>query len=210
MTTRVLLADDHLLFAQTMTALLADRYDVVDVVGDGRALQASARKHQPDVIITDITMPFMSGLESVRALRKAACPSKVVFLTMHVDSELARECLNCGGSAFVNKESAFEELVEAIEAVMSNHQYLSPKIAAGLIEAARDSAAVPPTSEQMTSRQREILQLFAEGKTMKEIASITNLSTRTVEWHKYKMMKMLGTRHSAELIQHAVKLKLVI
>jgi DNA-binding NarL/FixJ family response regulator len=210
MTTRVLLADDHLLFAQTMTALLAERYEVVDVVGDGRALQASARKHQPDVIVTDITMPFMSGLESVRALRKAACPSKVVFLTMHVDSELARECLNCGGSAFVNKESGFEELVEAIEAVMTNHQYLSPKIAAGLIEAARDSAAGPTASEQMTSRQREILQLFAEGKTMKEIASITNLSTRTVEWHKYKMMKMLGTRHSAELIQHAVKLKLVI
>ena len=128
MTIRVLLADDHVLFAQTLSGLLAEKYDIVEIVSDGKALQTAARKHQPDVIVTDITMPFMSGLESVRSLRKSSCTSKIIFLTMHVDAELARECFNSGGSAFVNKESAFEELIAAIEAVVANHQYLSPKV----------------------------------------------------------------------------------
>jgi len=210
MKTRVLLADDHLLFAQTLNDLLSERYDVVDIVGDGRALQQSARTHKPDVIVTDITMPVMSGLESIRSLRNAFYTPKVVFLTMHTDPELARECFNCGGSAFVSKESGFDELVTAIEAVISGHRYLSPRIAAGLIEGSASSDAAGSPFEQLTSRQREILQLFAEGKTMKEIASITNLSTRTIEWHKYKMMKILGVRHSAALVQHAVRMKLVI
>ena len=209
MRTRVLLADDHLLFAQTLNDLLSERYDVVDIVGDGKALQQSAKTHKPDVIVTDITMPVMSGLESVRSLRNAFYTPKVVFLTMHADPELARECFNCGGSAFVSKESSFDELVTAIESVMSGHRYLSPRIAAGLIEGSTGQSDNSPF-EQLTSRQREILQLFAEGKTMKEIASITNLSTRTIEWHKYKMMKILGVRHSAALVQHAVRMKLVI
>jgi DNA-binding NarL/FixJ family response regulator len=152
----------------------------------------------------------MSGLESVRSLRNAFYTPKVVFLTMHTDPELARECFNCGGSAFVSKESGFDELVTAIEAVLSGHRYLSPRIAGRLIEESASSDAAASPFEQLTSRQREILQLFAEGKTMKEIASITNLSTRTIEWHKYKMMKILGVRHSAALVQHAVRMKLVI
>jgi DNA-binding NarL/FixJ family response regulator len=209
MTTRVLLADDHLLFAQAMAELLAGRYEVVGIVGDGKALQAAARTHKPDVIVTDVTMPQMSGLDSIKILRKDHYVPKIVFLTMHSDVELARECFHCGGSAFVTKESGFDELVAAIEAVMANQQYLSPDIAAGLIEASREPAAgVDP--DQLTSRQREILQLFAEGKTMKEIASVTNLSTRTVEWHKYRMMRILHVRRSAELVQHAVRMKLVV
>jgi DNA-binding NarL/FixJ family response regulator len=211
MTTRVLLADDHLLFAQAVAQLLARRYEVVDIVGDGKALQTSARMHKPDVIVADITMPYMSGLDSVRSLRKGGKDSyipKVVFLTMHGDIEIARECFNSGGSAFVTKDSGFDELVVAIDAVMSNRQYVSPNVAAGLIEASKEPGH-SGESDQLTSRQREILQLFAEGKTMKEIASITTLSTRTVEWHKYRMMKMLGVRRSAELVQHAVRMKLV-
>jgi len=209
MTTRVLLADDHLLFAQAMAELLAGRYEVVGIVGDGKALQAAARTQKPDVIVTDVTMPHMSGLDSVRSLRKDPHVPRIVFLTMHADVELARECFNCGGSAFVTKESAFDELTIAIDAVVANQQYLSPDIAAGLIEASKQPAANPDL-DQLTSRQREILQLFAEGKTMKEIASVTNLSTRTVEWHKYRMMRMLGVRRSAELVQHAVRMKLVV
>jgi len=209
MTTRVLLADDHLLFAQAMAELLAGRYDVVGIVGDGRALQAAARTYKPDVIVTDVTMPHMSGLDSVRSLRRDPHVPKIVFLTMHADVDLARECFNCGGSAFVTKESAFDELTAAIDAVLANQQYLSPDIAAGLIDASKEPAAGADL-DQLTSRQREILQLFAEGKTMKEIASVTNLSTRTVEWHKYRMMRMLGVRRSAELVQHAVRMKLVV
>ena len=209
MTTRVLLADDHLLFAQAMAELLAGRYEVVGIVGDGKALQAAARTHKPDVIVTDVTMPHMSGLDSVRSLRKDPYVPRIVFLTMHVDVELARECFHCGGSAFVTKESGFDELTAAIDAVVANQQYLSPDIAAGLIDASKEPQAGADL-DQLTSRQREILQLFAEGKTMKEIASVTNLSTRTVEWHKYRMMRMLHVRRSAELVQHAVRMKLVV
>jgi DNA-binding NarL/FixJ family response regulator len=209
MTTRVLLADDHVLFAQAVAQLLAKRYDVVDIVTDGKALQASARTHKPDVIVVDITMPHMSGLDSVRLIRKDSYVPKIIFLTMHADADLARECFSCGASAFVSKESTYDELTVAIDAVMANQQYLSPNIAAGLIEVATKSDAPPAEFEQLTSRQREILQLFAEGKTMKEIALATSLSTRTVEWHKYRMMRMLRVERSAELVQHAVRMRLV-
>jgi DNA-binding NarL/FixJ family response regulator len=207
---RIVVADDHALFAQAVAQLLAQRYVVVEVVTDGRALQASVRKHQPDVVVVDVTMPLMSGLESIRSLRKDQHVPKVVFLTMHTDTELARECFNCGGAAFVTKESSYDELIAAIDTVMANQMYLSPRVAAELIDVLRDPPSSNPEFDQLTSRQREILQLFAEGKTMKEIASVTNLSTRTVEWHKYRMMRMLHVRRSAELVQHAVRLKLVV
>jgi DNA-binding NarL/FixJ family response regulator len=209
MTTRVLLADDHVLFAEALTHLLSQRYEVVEVVGDGKALQVSARKHKPDVIVTDITMPLMSGLDSVRSLRKDPQTAKIVFLTMHLDSELARECFNSGGSAFVSKESTYDELVVAIDTVMANHVYISPNIAAGLVEGLQDPASITAEFGPLTTRQREILQLLAEGKTMKEIATATKLSTRTIEWHKYRMMRLLRVQRSAELVQHAVKMKLV-
>jgi DNA-binding NarL/FixJ family response regulator len=209
MTIRVLLADDQALFVHAVAKLLAQRYEVVDVVEDGKALQTSARIHKPDVIVTDITMPLMSGLDSVRSLRNDSYVPKVVFLTMHVDTELARECFNCGGSAFVTKDFGFDELITAIETVMANQQYLSPNVAAGLVEILHGDAVSTPGPDELTLRQREILQLLAEGKTMKEVASITNLSTRTVEWHKYRIMKVLGVRRNAELVQQAVRMKLV-
>jgi DNA-binding NarL/FixJ family response regulator len=209
MTTRILLADDHLLFAQALTQLLSPRYEVVEIVGDGKALQAAARKHKPDVIVTDVTMPLMSGLDSIRSLRNDLFVPKVVFLTMHADSELARECFNAGAVAFVNKEFSFDELIVAIEAVLLNQMYLSPNIAAGLIDVLRGPTSESQDEGHLTSRQREILQLFAEGRTMKEIASVTNLSTRTVEWHKYRIMRLLNVTRSAELIQCAVRMKLV-
>jgi DNA-binding NarL/FixJ family response regulator len=209
MRTRVLLADDHHLFAQALSSLLADRYEVVDVVADGKALQASARKHRPDVVVTDITMPLMTGLDAVRSLCKESCPPKIIFLTMHTDAGLARECFNSGGSGFVSKESTYEELTLAIDAVMNNRLYLSPTIAGGVVDALKDPASPTTQYHQLTMRQREILQLFAEGKTMKEIALATNLSTRTVEWHKYRMMRLLNMRRSAELFQLALRMKLI-
>jgi DNA-binding NarL/FixJ family response regulator len=210
MTTRVLLADDHSLFAQAMARLLAQRYEVVDIVADGKALQASARMHKPDVIVVDITMPLLSGLESIRSLLKDAHVPKIVFLTMHADTSVARECFNCGASAFVTKESSFDELMLAIDAVMSGQVYLSPNVAAGLVDVLKEPSIPGAEPDQLTCRQREILQLFAEGKTMKEIALATNLSTRTVEWHKHRIMRMLRVRRSAELVQHAVRMKLVL
>jgi DNA-binding NarL/FixJ family response regulator len=209
MTTRVLLADDHVLFAETLSHLLAKRYEIVDIVGDGRALLASARKYKPDVIVVDVTMPLMSGLESVRTLRKDSHIPKVVFLTMHTDTELARECLNCGAAAFVSKESSFDELSVAIDTVMSDQPYISPNVAAGAAGDLTKPAAVSNQFVPLTARQREILHLFAEGKTTKEIASFINLSTRTVEWHKYRIMRTLRVRRSAELVQYAVRMKMV-
>jgi DNA-binding NarL/FixJ family response regulator len=210
MTTRVLLADDHNVFAQALNDLLAQRYEVVEIVGDGRALQAAARKHKPDVIVTDITMPLMSGLESIRALRKDIHKPKVVFLTMHADAELARECFRAGASAFVTKDLSYDELIAAIDSALANELYLSPNIAAGLMDGLKETNEAESDADPLTPRQREILQLLAEGKTMKEIASVTNLSTRTVEWHKYRMMRLLRIQRSAELVQHAVKMKLVV
>lgn len=206
---RVLLADDHHLFAQALTHLLSERCDIVDVVADGKALQVSARRHKPDVIVTDITMPVMTGLDAVRALCKESSAPKIIFLTMHADVELARECFSCGASAFINKESTYDELNVAIDAVMANRRYLSPKIAGGVVDALTNTAGADLEYQQLTERQREILQLFAEGKTMKEIATVTKLSTRTVEWHKYRIMKLLNARRSAELFQHARRMKLV-
>jgi DNA-binding NarL/FixJ family response regulator len=208
MRTRVLLADDHTLFVQALSDLLAQRYEIVGIVGDGRALQTAARQHKPDVIVADITMPLMSGLDSIRSLRHDSYVPRIVFLTMHSDAELARECFSCGGRAFVTKERGFDELITAIEAVMANQFYLSPEVAQKLPELLNQT---PPFSGAgLTSRQKEILQMLAEGKTVKEIASIVNLSTRTIEWHKYRMMKMLGLRHNAELVHYAVRIRLVI
>jgi DNA-binding NarL/FixJ family response regulator len=210
MTTRVLLADDHSLFAQAVASMLPERYEIIGIVADGRALQAAVRELKPDVAIVDITMPLMSGLDSIRTLGKDHWRPKVIFLTMHADPELARECFKCGCSAFVTKDLSSNELVIAIDSVMANEVYVSSNVAAGLVDAFRSPDRVSFEGSGLTGRQREILQLLAEGKTMKEIATVTNLSTRTVEWHKYRMMQMLRVRRNADLIRHAVQMKLVI
>src|SRR5689334_5599568 len=134
MATRVLLADDHLLFVEALKELLQPKYDVVDTVGNGRALQISAQTNKPDVIVADITMPLMNGLNSIRLLRSERYMPKIVFLTMHADAGLVRECFNCGASAFVVKDSSFDELLVAIEAVLEGNQYVSASIAAGLMD----------------------------------------------------------------------------
>jgi DNA-binding NarL/FixJ family response regulator len=206
---RVLLADDHVLFAEALAQLLSGKYEVVGVVHNGRALLESARRLNPDVVITDITMPMLSGMEAVRMLRKDPHPPKVVFLTMHSDPDIARECFKCGASAFVPKECSYEDLTAAIETALEDHTYLSPAIASDVIELLRNPSNVPSDYDRLTQRQREILQLFAEGRSTKEIASVINLSTRTVEWHKYRMMRILHVQNTAELLRYAIRLKLV-
>jgi DNA-binding NarL/FixJ family response regulator len=210
MKTRVLLADDHSLFAQAVAGMLTERYEIVDIVADGRALQAAVREHKPDVAIVDVTMPLMSGLDSVRTLGRDRWRPKVIFLTMHADPEIARECFKCGCSAFVTKDLSCTELMAAIDSVMANEVYVSSNIADSLVKEATLPARVSLEGTDLTGRQREILQLLAEGKTMKEIATDMNLSTRTVEWHKYRMMQILRVRRNADLIRHAIRMKLVI
>ncbi len=206
---RLLLADDHVLLLDVLQPVLSARYEVIAAVHDGRALLEACRALKPDVIITDITMPLLNGLDAIRQLKRLMSLPKVVFLTMHHDFELVRECFRFGGSAFVAKERSCEDLLAAIAAVLRNHRYVSPEFLSVLSELTPDSDCANERSDPLTSRQREILQLFAEGKSVKEIAVALNLSTRTVEWHKYRTMEVLHAANGAELIRYAIKIRLV-
>jgi DNA-binding NarL/FixJ family response regulator len=206
----VLLADDHAVVAEGLQALLKDSFDLIGVVHDGRALLDAAEKLRPDVIVTDISMPLMNGLEAVRQIRSRRPDAKVIVLTMHRDTQLAAEAFRAGVSGYLLKVSPGEELINAIHEVARGRSYVTTLLAkdliALLIEAggpARDDGSA------LTPRQREVLQLIAEGRTMKEVASILNISPRTAESHKYEMMQVLGVQTTAELVQYAMRLKLI-
>ena len=203
---RVLLADDHRLVAEALKSLLAAEFELLGVVEDGRALVAAAKELQPDVIVADIAMPHLNGLDALLQLRKDNPNVKVVFLTMHKDVAYARRALESGGSGFVLKHSAPAELLDAIRAALAGKTYLTPALAGELLQAmkrAPQTANDPVAS--LTPRQREILQLFAEGRSAKEIGAALGISARTVEFHKYQMMDSLGLRANAELVHFAIK-----
>lgn len=206
----VLLAEDHAIVAEGLEGLLKDRFKLVGTVQDGRALLAAADRLRPDVIVTDISMPLLNGLDAVRKIKAKLPKTKVVVLTMHGDPQLAVQAFRAGVSAYLLKMSSGEELVRAIDEALQGRVHLSSLISKDLItvllEAKRDPAA---GKSQLTPRQREVLQLIAEGRTMKDIASIMNISQRTVETHKYAMMERLGVDTTAGLIQYALRLKLV-
>jgi DNA-binding NarL/FixJ family response regulator len=206
----VLLAEDHAIVAEGLEGLLKDRFKLVGTVHDGRALLAAAYRLRPDVIVTDISMPLLNGLDAVRKIKAKLPKAKVVVLTMHGDPHLAVQAFRAGASAYLLKMSSGEELVRAIDEALQGRVHLSSLISKDLItvllEAKRDPAA---GKSQLTPRQREVLQLIAEGRTMKDIASIMNISQRTVETHKYAMMERLGVDTTAGLIQYALRLKLV-
>jgi len=207
---RVLLADDHLLVAEALKSLLAPEFELVGVVEDGRALVEAAARLRPDVIVADITMPQLNGIDALIQLRQGGDHVPVVFLTMHRDVTFARRALEAGASGFVLKHSAPAELVTAIRAALSGKTYLTPQLAGEVLEAmkqAPDRAADPIAS--VTPRQREVLQLLAEGRSAKEIASSLSISARTVEFHKYQLMEALGLHTNAELIHFAIKHGLV-
>jgi DNA-binding NarL/FixJ family response regulator len=207
---RVLLADDHAMVAEGLSALLKDSFTLLGTVSDGRALLAAAAELRPDVIVADISMPLLNGLDAIRQIRSKQPGAKIVVLTMHSESELAVEAFRAGASAYVLKTCAGEELVLAIREVAQGRAYVSSLITKGLIgilmEAKKPSTAAEAT---LTPRQREVLQLIAEGRTMKETASILNISQRTAESHKYEMMRLLGVETTAALVQYAIRLKLV-
>jgi DNA-binding NarL/FixJ family response regulator len=206
---KVLLADDHKIVAQGLESLLKDSFNFVGTVSDGRALLEAAIRLKPDVIVTDISMPLLNGLDAVRQFRTNGVDAKVVFLTMHADASLAAEAFRAGGSAFLLKQSAGDELVQAIREILQGRAYLTPLITKDMINVLMEAREEKAEESKLTPRQREVLQLIAEGKTMKEIASILNISARTAETHKYEMMQVIGVKTSAELIQHAIRLRLV-
>ncbi len=203
---RVLLADDHKIVLEGLKNLLEPEFELVGTVEDGRALLDATKNLHPDVIIVDISMPMLNGIEAVRKIKKMSPNIKVVFLTMHPDVSYASEAFEAGASGYVLKHSASSELVTAINEVISGRTYVTPMIAGELMSSYRDGTHKRNDALiKLSGRQREVLQLLAEGKVAKEVGGILNISTRTVEFHKYKMMENLAINSSAELVQFAIK-----
>ncbi len=203
---RVLLADDHKMVVEGLRGLLEPEFEVVGTVEDGRALVAAAKDLRPDVIVADISMPLLNGIEAADQLKKIDTQVKIVFLTMHPDVTYARRAFEVGASGYVVKHSAPSELVTAIREALKGRTYVTSMIAGELMTSFIGSSGHrDDTFGKLTPRQREVLQLVAEGHSAKEIASILNVSPRTVEFHKYRMMEDLGLRTSAELVQFAIK-----
>ena len=207
---RVLLADDHTIFHEGLAKLLSPHYDIVGRVADGRALVEAAAELMPDLIVADISMPQLNGIEAIREMKGAGADARVVLLTMHEDPEYAIEALNAGALGYVVKHSASSELLSALEEALNGRMYVTPRVAkevfSRLSGANSASAAV---NREPTPRQREVLQLLAKGCSAKEIARRLDLSQRTVEHHKYNMMAQMGIKTTAGLIQYAVKRGLI-
>jgi DNA-binding NarL/FixJ family response regulator len=201
---RVLLADDHALLLGAFERLLADECDVVGQASDGRELVAAAEGLNPDVIVLDVSMPVLNGLEAARQIKQRHRNVKLVFVTMHEDPDLAAEAFRAGASAYLLKRSAASELLTAIRQVMQGRSYITPLMTEGLVEALMQPPEHGP-AEELTPRQREILQLLAEGRSMKEVAGVLNVTPSTVAFHKYRMMRQLRVTSTAELVQYAVK-----
>ena len=201
---RVILADDHTLLLDAFESLLAPECDVVARVGDGRALVAAVRELHPDVVVLDLAMPLLNGIEAARQIKQISRAIKIVFVTMNEDSDLAAEAFRAGGSAYLLKRSAGSELLQAIREAMKHRSYVTPLVTEGMLGSLMHSTAETP-SRQLTPRQREVLQLLAEGKSMKEVASILDVTARTVAFHKYRMMEQLKITTNAELIQYAIR-----
>ncbi len=189
--------------AEGLKGLLAEEFELVGIVDDGRAMVASARELRPDVIVADISMPQLNGIDALALLKRDNPDARVVFLTMHRDAAYARRALEAGAFGFVLKHSAPAELVLAVRAALQGRTFITPDLAAEIVRTAQQKATDP--LDTLTPRQREILQLLAEGKSAKEIATTLDLSTRTVEFHKYGLMDTLGLENSAELIRFAIK-----
>lgn len=207
---RILLADDHRIVADGLRGLLEAEFGPVEIVADGRELVAAAEKLRPDVIVTDISMPLLNGIDAVRQIRKRQKDIKVVFLTMHPDPSYAAAAFDAGASGYLLKHAAVTELVTAIQSVLQGKQYITPQIAGELQRYNENNGLQERAgSGRLTSRQREILQLLAEGQTVKDIAALLHISTRTVEFHKYRMMTEHGIQSSAALVLFAVKHRVV-
>lgn len=207
---RVMIADDHTLIVEAFRKLLEPHCEIVGTAADGRRLLEIAPKLAPDVIVIDISMPLLNGLEAGQRLKKLMPNVKLVFLTMNEDPDLAMEAMRSGASGYLLKTSAPEELTGCIHAALKGRRYVTPRIAREMEKAFIDDPRVREHKRSLTPRQREVVQLLAEGKSMKEVAGILNLTQRTVAFHKYRAMGELNIRTTAELIQYAIKTRILV
>jgi DNA-binding NarL/FixJ family response regulator len=204
----VLLADDHVVFTDGVVRILSERYDVVGTVRDGRSLFEAASRLRPDVIVSDISMPTLSGLEGLRRLQEKHADTRVIFLTMHADARLAAEAFRLGAKGFVLKQSSGDELVKAIDAVLEGHKYMSAALTDDVLALMANPDSI--SSVDLSPRQQEVLRLIVNGHRMKEIAATLNLSPRTVETIKYEMMRDLDVHSTTELVRYAIEHRLVV
>ena len=210
MRARILLADDHRLFIEGLAKLLTPNFEVIRMVTNGRELVAVATELIPDVIIADLSMPLLNGMEALRMLRRSGIRSKFVVVTVHADVSVAAEAFRSGASAYVLKQASGDEIHAAIAAALRGRTYLSSAFPVDLVTLLAEAVRRPYNGEpKLTRRQREVLQLVAEGKTMKEAASLLNLSTRTVESYKYEIMNTLAVHTNAELVQYAIRMGVI-
>lgn len=202
---RILLAEDHTLVAEAFQRLLEPHYEVVGIVADGRSLLKVAQQLKPDVAIIDIGMPLLNGLDAGRELKRLVSNVKIIFVTMNDDPDIASEARRLGASGYLLKTSASSELLKAVQEVLRGNSYLTPRISERLqLEFIKDPRADRP-AKHLTMRQREVLQLLAEGRPMKEVADILAITPRTVAFHKYRTMEAFNLKSNAELIRFVIR-----
>lgn len=199
---RVLLADDHVLVLEGFRRILQEHYELVGTVGDGYALLAAAKTVQPDIVILDISMPLLNGIDTAAQLKKICPAAKIVIVTMHAGADYVRSAFEAGASAYVLKGSAVDELEQAIRAVLGGHSYITPLITKELVDVYLSTPSEKPRG--LTPRQREVLQFLAEGRTAKEIANLLHITSRTVEFHKGQILDQLKLKTTADLIKYAL------
>jgi DNA-binding NarL/FixJ family response regulator len=207
---RLMLADDHTILMEAFRKLLESQYEIVATVSDGRALLETAPQHNPDVIVADIGMPQMNGLEAGLRLKELMPSVKLIFLTMNEDPDLAVEAMRSGASGYLLKSSAIDELTHAIHLALKGKSYVTPRIAGGIQKSFIKNPRARGQAKALTPRQREVVQLLAEGRSMKEVASVLKVTPRTVAFHKYRVMEELNIETTAELIQFAIKSKILV
>ena len=202
----VLLADDHAIVVEGLRRVLEPEFRVVGVVADGRALMGAAARLRPDIIVVDVSMPVLNGIEAVRRIRKSDRNAKVIFLSMHPDVVFVSKALQAGGSAYVLKSSAGIEILTAIREALQGRTFVSPSVDRKTLDAQiRRDQRSQQTPDTLSPRRREVLQLVAEGRSTKEMAELLHISPRTVEFHRYRVMESLGVHTVAELVQYAIK-----
>jgi DNA-binding NarL/FixJ family response regulator len=202
---RILLADDHTLMAEALQHLLQADFDVVGTVSDGRALIKAAGELKPELVVVDIGMPLLNGLDAADQLKALHPDIKVIFLTQNREPRYAVEAFRRKASGYLLKDSAASELTTAIREVLQGRSYVSPRIAKDMLTHTLNREPGDPGLRELSLREREVLQLLAEGKSMKEVAAVLDISPRTVEFHKYRVMELLGVKTNAELVQYAIK-----
>jgi DNA-binding NarL/FixJ family response regulator len=207
---RVVLADDHSIVTEGLKALLEPELEIVATVDNGRAAIKAVRDFKPAVVILDISMPLLNGIDTAREIRKFDPKIKIVFLTMHTELAYVQEAFGAGASGYVIKHSASIDLLSAVRRALLGHTYITPGVAENGIDVLiRGARRAKKPAAQLTPRQREVLQLLAEGRSAKEAAAILNVSSRTVEFHKYRIMHQLGLRTTAQLTQYAIRQKII-